>query len=180
MAHAASYIRDVVSNGTNFNLPGSRWHQHWNESDQREPETSTLMGSALDNSSMKFASRRKCPIPLSTHAHLQSDTSPTRQLLAHERNVPHLRQHPLHHQQLYSPASSTDDSSSSPKTCSYNYLLVVSRCAERLELKHTYHIASFLSVRLSPHLPTCHPVPRISPQSSDSSPMPTVTTGQTT
>src|SRR6266849_3544069 len=128
MAHAASYIRDVVSNGTNFNLSGSRWHQHWNESDQREPETSTLMSSALDNSSTKFASRRKCPIPLSTHAHLQSDTSPTR--------------HPLHHQQLYSPASSTDDSSSSPKTCSYNYLLVVSRCAERLELKHTYHIAS--------------------------------------
>src|SRR6266852_2693761 len=112
MAHAASYIRDVVSNGTNFNLPGSRWHKRWNESDQREPETSTLTGSALDNSSTKFASRRKCPIPLSTHAHLQSDTSPTRQLLARERNVPHLRRHPLHHQQLYSPASSTDDFSS--------------------------------------------------------------------
>ena len=74
MAHAASYIRDVVSNGTNFNLSGSRWHQRRNESDQREPETSTLTGSALDNSSTKFASRSNRPITFSPHARSQSDT----------------------------------------------------------------------------------------------------------
>ena len=35
--------------------------------------------------------------------------------------------------------------------------LITIYCAERLELKHMYHIASFPSVRLSPRLPTCHP-----------------------
>ncbi|SRR5258707_2765988 len=76
-----------------------------------EPETSTLTGSALDNSSTKFASRSNRPIALSAHACSQSNTgfsprgghwpppdtdcfafitSPavlcTRQLLAHERD----------------------------------------------------------------------------------------------
>src|SRR5258707_4075752 len=83
------------------NLPGSRWHQRWNESDQREPETSTLTGSTSDNSSTKFTGRdRKRTRLTSSHAN-KSYTAFSLKNLTRERNVSHLRRHPLHHQKLY-------------------------------------------------------------------------------